>query len=264
MCNKYFLKLSWQNLFLLLKYIVPSLLITLCWNLPVKKKYCLRVHSSFKQMLLKQSVKTLRQVLKGFHGCTKSKLMAWDKVSGVVLLFFVSINILSYSSWPDSLLPYPFHLGQKFYKAFLTHSSYFYSLFLAVAPNLSLLPDIHWPAAVSTWCSVVHLNATLITLGQLQVEFTWNTWPSKLIGATQSVNTCFTEGNNIRSEEYSRDFPVELQIISWPLIIFCLTTSTVPTSTAHISLLNAPRVKYSWLPLSWSRKISSKFLSWKH
>lgn len=264
MCNKYFLKLSWQNLFLLLKYIVPSLLITLCWNLPVKKKYCLRVQSSFKQMLLKQNVKILREVRKGFHGCTKSKLMAWDKVSGVVLLFFVSINILSYSSWLDSLLPYPFHLGQKFYKAFLTCSSYFYSLFLAVAPNLSLLPDLHWPAAVFPWCSVVHLNATLITPGQLQGELTWNTWPRKLIRATWSVKACFTEGNTTRNEDCSRDFPVELQIISWPSIIFCLTTSTVPTSKSHISLLNAPIVKYSWLPLFWSRKISLKFLSWKH
>lgn len=76
MCNKYFLKLSWQNLFLLLKYIVPSLLITLCWDLPLKEKYGLRDHSSFKQMLLSWSVKIAQKVPKGFPGCTKSKLMA--------------------------------------------------------------------------------------------------------------------------------------------------------------------------------------------
>lgn len=164
MCNKYFLKLSWQNLFLLLKYTVPSLLITLCWDLPVKEKYCLRVHSSFKQMLLKQSVKIRRKLPKGFHGCTKSKLMARDKVSAVVLLFFVSINILSYSSWLDSLCFYThFIWARNSTRLLLMHSSCFYSLLLAIAPKLSLLPDIYRPGAALTWRSVSHLNATLIT-----------------------------------------------------------------------------------------------------
>lgn len=124
MCNKYFLKFSWQNLFLLLKYIVPRLLITLCWDLPLKEKYCLRDHSSFKQMPLSQSVKIVWKLLKGFPGCTKSKIMAWDKVSGVVLLFSVSINILSYSTSPGSLCFFPSFLQARNSRRFLLHITY--------------------------------------------------------------------------------------------------------------------------------------------
>lgn len=191
MCNKYFLKLSWQNLFLPLKYIVPSLLITLCWDLPVKEKYCLRVHSSFKQMLLKQSVKILGKLPKGFHGCTKSKLMARDKVSAVVLLFFVSINILSYSSWLDSLLLYPLHLGQKFYKA--SPHAQLIPFFLAFGHcSQALSASWHlptWRSAYLTFCfsSECRINHKQ-PLGPLQPQLTPNMQPGKLIRASWSVN----------------------------------------------------------------------------
>lgn len=164
MCNKYFLKLSWQNLFLLLKYIVPSLLITLCWDLPLKEKYCLRVYSSFKQMLLSQSVKMVQKLSKGFPGCTKSKLMAWDKVSGVVLLFFVSINILSYRSSLDSLCFYPpFFWARNSRKLLLRTPHTFIPCVWPLLPNYLDCLTFTELGVVLTRHSIFLLNAMLIT-----------------------------------------------------------------------------------------------------
>lgn len=164
MCNKYFLKLSWQNLFLLLKYIVPSLLITLCRDLPFKEKYCLRVHSSFKQMLLSQSVKIVWKLPKGFPGCTKSKLMAWDKVGGVVLLFFVSINILSYSFSLDSLCSYPrFFCARNSRRLLLCTAHTFIPCIWPWLPNCLDCLTFTELGVVLTQHSIFHLNAMLIT-----------------------------------------------------------------------------------------------------
>lgn len=216
--------MSWQNLFLLLKYIVPSLLITLCWDLPLKEKYCLRDHSSFKQMLLSQSVKIVRKLPKGFPGCTKSKLMAWDKVSEVVLLFFVSINILSYSFSLDSLCFYrPFFWARNSRRLLLGRAHTFIPRVWPLLPNYLDCLTFTELGVVLTRHSIFHLNAMLITSKH------WANCKHNLPGICGLVNWLgqhgvlmpyFTEGNNIRNEELSGAFAVELQIISWPLIIF--------------------------------------------
>lgn len=203
MCNKYFLKLSWQNLFLLLKYIVPSLLITLCWDLPLKEKYCLRDHSSFKQMLLSHSVKIVQKLPKGFPGCTKSKLMARDKVSGVVLLFFVSINILSYSSSLDSPCFYPQFFWTTNSRRLLLHMAHtFIPCICLLLPNcLDCLTFTELGVAL-TQHSIFHLS-TMLTTSKHRANCKYNL-PGvhglvNKLGQHTVLMSYFPEGNNIRN-----------------------------------------------------------------